>query len=315
MKRILGIGIALIAIMVIASMPASSYAFNSLLELDLGGGSGDYTSAGPSGSIDTGSIGMAYTRYLTPLETTDAPYAMREFLQHPTYLNVRLQSQTMDTNLSGGAVTTKDAGGTFSIGGMYYLPNGTGLGATYVSSSHEEERKQAGVINGKDEITEASLVVSINHYPTDTLSYGLDFTSLKGETTNMAGATVDHTQRTLEFKASSLINRMVWVSGKLGFGEREYDQGASLDLNRVELEAGVAPFQKLGIIVGVARETLEKDIYEDKTTSTMLALDYSVSESLNVKTAVIRHKRVEDDNGSVTETDINAIKFSVGILF
>ncbi len=312
MKRITSIAIILMLAML--AMPVSSHAFNNLFEVNLAGGSGDVSGGGFEADIDMGVFGAAYTRYFTALETTEGPYGMREFLQHPSYLIVGLESTAMELTVAGGLMSMEDTEGTFSLGGMFYLPNGTGLGATLISTSGEEVSKVLGVQTDKDEITEASLVLSVNHYVTDNMSFGVDLTSLTNETEN-SGNTVEYTQSTLDFKGSTLINNKFWLTGLIGFGELEIDGGDSYDISRLEIEAGFFPMNSLGIFLGVGADKIEGDNLEVTETYTTLAVDYSISEAINIRTAVTNHSEEEDDGSDTIEVDMTLLSLGVGILF
>ncbi|MCK4910413.1 MAG: hypothetical protein KAR83_02175 [Thermodesulfovibrionales bacterium] len=314
MKRFTSIAIILMVAML--AMPVASHAFENLLEIDIAGGSGEMISDFGDADIDMAILGAAYTRYFTALETTEGPYAMREFLQHPSYLNVGLESQTMEVTMEGGLRSMEDTEGTISLGGMYYLPNGTGLGGALISSSSEEERKFLGITMSKDETTDLSLVLSVNHYVADNMSFGVDLTSLASETKTDSGVTTEKsTQQTLDFKGSSLINNMFWISGLVGVGELEVDKGPIFDVSRFELEAGFFPMQKLGVMLSVGTEKIEGDYFESTETFTTIALDYSITESINVRTAIISFKGEEDEGGDVTEIDLTALNLGVGVLF
>ncbi|HEB01638.1 MAG TPA: hypothetical protein ENI12_00210, partial [Nitrospirae bacterium] len=148
-------------------MPSASYAFNNLIEIEIMGGSGEFDNGSTEADIETGQFGTSYTRYFTALETTDSPYGAREFLQHPSYLAVGLESQAMDITVNGVPMSMELTEATFTIDGMYYFEGGTGIGATLESVSGEEESKIGGVTVDKDEITESALTFSIDHYITD----------------------------------------------------------------------------------------------------------------------------------------------------
>ncbi len=313
MKRFTSIAIILMVAML--AMPVASHAFSNLLEIDLVGGSGDVTGGGLEADVDMGVFGATYTRYFTALETTESPYGLREFLQHPSYLSVGLESQTMEITLTGGVMSMEDTQGTFSLSGMYYLPNGTGLGATLISASGEEVSKVGGVQTDKDEIIEASIVLSVNHYVTDNMSFGVDLTSLANETEDNSGNTEEYTQQTLDFMGSALINNKIWISGLVGFGELEVDGGPTYDVSRLEIEAGFFPMQKLGVFLTVGFDKLEGDNLEITETFTSLAADYSISESISITTAVINHTEEEDDGSDTIEVDMTLLRLSLGILF
>ncbi len=309
MKRSTSIAIILMVSML--AMPASSHAFNNLLEIYMGGGSGDATGAGEA-DVDMGMFGAEYTMYFTALETTEDPYAMREFLQHPSYLNLGLESQTMETTFAGGG-TMEDTSGTISIGGMFYLPNGTGLGGTLSSTGGEE--KSPG---GTDDLTETSVVLSLDHYVSDNTSFSVDLNSISSETKDDSGAIVKddtYDQKTIDIRGSTLINNKIWVTGLVGFGEQEMENGTSLDVSRFELEAGMFPMQKLGVFIGVGTEKIEGDNSESTETYSMLSADYSLSESINIMAAFIKHKMEEDGGGGAMEVDITMLQLAMGILF
>ena len=307
MKRITSIAIILMVAML--AMPASSHAFNNLLEIYMGSGSGDATGAFEA-DVDMGMFGAEYTMYLTSLETTEGPYAMREFLQHPSYLNLGLESQTIETTFAGGG-TKEDTSGTISIGGMYYLPNGTGLGGT-LSSTGGEVKNPGG---GTDDLTETSVVLSLDHYVSDNTSFSVDLNSIASETKYAAGGTDEYTQKTIDIRGSTLINNNFWVSGLVGFGEQKVDNGTSQDISRFELEAGMFPMQRLGVFLGVGTEKIEGDNSEETEKYSMLSADYSMSESINIMTAIINFKIEEDGGGGAMEVDITMFQLAMGVLF
>ena len=104
MKRFALIGILMLAACLI--VPGSALAYQNQISGRLGAGTGsfDFSGMGPlSGKGDTsiGQFGFNYSRYFTALETNDSPYFMREFLQHPTTLDVEIGSRAMTFEYAG----------------------------------------------------------------------------------------------------------------------------------------------------------------------------------------------------------------------
>ena len=314
MKGFLTVLIVALAAMVI--LPSASYSFNNLIGIEIMGGSGEFDNGSTEADIETGQFGTSYTRYFTALETTGSPYGMREYLQHPSYLAVGLESQAMDITVNGVPMSMELTEATFTIDGMYYFKGGTGIGATLESVSGEEESKIGGVTVDKDEITEAALTLSIDHFITDTTSIGASLTSKASESKDSSsGATIEYDEATLMFGASSLINDFFWIAGSQGGRSRQYDQGPEFDTSEFELVVGAFPMQRLGLFLGVDVETLEGNSYESTGTTTRLTLDYSISEKVNVQGSLYSMKEEVTDAGSDEDMEMTWLQLAVGVLF
>ncbi len=312
MKHFITFLIVALAVMVI--LPSAPYAFNNRLGISFMGGSGEFKEPSMKADTDMGMFGANYTRYFNSLETTDSPYGMREFLQHPSYLTLGIESMAFEMDVQGSNVSMEMTEGTFSVEGMYYLAGGTGIGASLSSLSGEMELKSPmGVY--KEDTTEATLTLDVEHYVTDTISAGASLSTTAGEVEDNFGGKEEYDEQTISFGASALINNFFWISGSLGAGTLEVDQGSEFDTSAFELEVGAFPMQKLGIILGVEVEKMEGTDYESTETSTRLSADYSISEKVNIRGSLMKMKEEVTDAGTDEDMELSSLQIAVGVLF
>ena len=317
MKKIINILIValIIAMAGITILPSVSYAFNNLIEIALMGGSGEITGDVPDADLDTSGFGFSYTKYFTALRSPDEKYSTRVFLQHPSYLRVALTSQGHEITVTGTPESIEYSGGGFEVDGMYYFEGGTGIGGSLRGGGAEEEAISNSVILNKDEQAISSLTLSVNHYFTDNISARADIISTKSEIEHGSGLKEEYEEGSINIGASALIKNTFWISGRLGSGSREIDNGPEFDTSKFMLEAGTLPIPKLGVFLGVEVDRMEGRDYDSTRTVTRLTLDYSASQKVNIKGTFIDLKEETTIAGTDENTELSALEISVGILF
>jgi hypothetical protein len=307
--------LAILAVTICLATPEAAVSFNNQFQVHFGGGSGDYKEGTVEGEASAGLFGIGYSRYFTPLENTDSPYALREFLQHPSkfYLDLDATALAIEEDLTTRELAMSE--GTFTVGGMLYLPSKTGLGAAIRSKGEEYEETISGALINSSETSTGTFVFSINQYIGDKASIGAELEGTSSETENSDGSkTGEYEQSMLIIRAEGVINNMFHLKIGLGGGEREYEVSKEkYDVGRGELVVGVYPNQKLGITLSSHSEVMDKDGLEERESSSSLALDYYFSDHMHLETS-LGHMKMEDE-ASDLEIEASTLDFLFGFLY
>jgi hypothetical protein len=305
---------ALVLAMVIA-LPGATSALENEFVLGLGVGSGDTKSSGGSdGKIESLTLELGYKRFFPGLESTDTPYGLREYTQHPSRISIDFSGTdaTVDDKASSSEIMTI-ALSEVHIGGMYYTDKedySTGLGVEMTVS--ETVREETGTGKKYESDTRAMSMVLQQYIERIRLEAGFETQRTESKQTP-GGSTTKYDQRTFSFGASALIEEFISLSLMFGRGEREFDNGGdTYDVEEVEIEAGVYPAKNIGILVSHSAETTERPGGgEDELTNTSLEAKYFLNEQMRLSATYMKVKR-EDPS---TEMTIDTILARIGYFF
>jgi hypothetical protein len=313
--------VVMIAALVIALMvPASgAYAYTSHFEGGLTGGAGEIKdpSWGTVADVGVFTLDAAYTHFFDEVQTGAGPHGMREFLQHPSRLDIALAAEAMAAETTNSTIEMTSATGTFGVGFMYYTPSddfATGVGAELVSMSGEDELKVSGVVVGRDEYTSSTVRLRVEQYIGGIVSVGAMVQGTAFETEDMSGAKAESDQTDAYLTAKAFLGGMVSVSGSIGSGEREWDgSSVTTDYEYVEVEVGIYPTQNLGILLGVASEGIDDPTTDEEFTTAYIALEYYATESFHLMGGVT--SMTMEDNINNLKMDAIAVALRMGAYF
>ncbi len=312
MKRIALIGILMLAACLI--IPGSALAYQNQISGHLGAGSGsfDFSNMGPfSGEGDTsmGFFGLNYSRYFTALETNDSPYYMREFLQHPTTLDLEIESIAMTFEYDSG-VELEMKMATTELGGTYFLDPGTGVSLAIVRDAQEMSYP-----GGKDEDSSTSLMLGVEHYVTDTVAVGASYQTGSGENKQSMGnlsATSDFDTSEVSVFVGAFVGDSVFLEAEYLSGKIDPENGTSEDTTELSLTAMYFLNQSLGIYAVHSTETEDDDEGETKNTMNTIGANYYFSESAYIDGSIMMMKNEMASGG---EFDATSILIKGGMLF
>ncbi len=313
MKRITSIAIILMVAMFAACLivPGSALAYQNQISGHLGTGSGsfDFSDMGPmSGKGDTsmGWFGLNYSHFFTALETNDSPYYLREFLQHPTTLDVSIDSMAMTFEYDGGG-EFEMAMASAELGGTYFLGTGTGVSLAIVSDV--QEMSTSGY---SDEDTSTSLRLGVEHYVTDTVAVGASYQTGSGENTETGGPTTDFDTSEASLFVRAFVGDSVFLEAEYLSGKDEPDGGISTDTTEMSLRAMYFLNQSLGLYAMYSAETEDAGGSEDEITMTSIGANYFFNESTFIDASLMMMKNEMSSGG---EFDATSIFIKAGILF
>ena len=227
----------LLAAILIVSMPITCLAYENSIGVYLASESGTLDYLGGDFDYSGGFFGLAYTRYLKPVETTDSPYGAREFLQHPSNFGIALISMASEIDDNYSSLKIEDSMGGLAIGGEFFTNNedyATGFGITYISMSGEEEWSP-GILDV--DITTDMLALEVIQYLNRNVRLTVGYEKSSTEYEYSTGAESECDEVMLSLYAEALIDNFFLGAG-YGSGEEEWDDGTSEDLTKVELNAG-----------------------------------------------------------------------------
>lgn len=313
--------LVMMAALVIALLvPASgAYAYTSHFEGGLTAGAGEIKRPGWGAPADVGvfTLDAMYTHFFDDLQTGAEPYGMREFLQHPSRLDIALAAEAVAAETADSAFETTTATGTFGVGFMYYTPSddfATGVGAELLSMSGEDEFKVFGVVTSRDEYTSSTVRLRVEQYVGGVVSVGAMVQGTSYETEDMSGAKAESDQTDAYIYARAFLGGMVSVAGSIGSGEQEWDgSSVTTDYEYVEAELGIYPTQNLGILLGVSSEGIDDPGTDQEFTTTYLALEYYATESLHLMGGIL--SMTMEDNINNLKMDASAVTLRMGAYF
>lgn len=300
-------------------LPSLALAYENQVEISLQNGSGDYTDifGGINADVSMGGYGFSYTRYLSDLATTDTPYGVREFLQHPSWVGAMIVGQGMEIedNLSPSLMELKQ--GQFILGGQYFMELGgmaSGLGVRIENLSQEYD--SFGPAFGLDslETTGTALVFMWDHYIKESISINLEMLTGDYEMKDNLGFTkLDREDRLMTIGASALIQDKIWLSGSLRNGEQDYDFLPSYDINGMHFQFGFYPMQNLGVFFTIDSQTTEvTPLVGVDEVSVEIAGDYYIDENMHVRAGLLS---MEEDETFGYNLEAKALNVSFGLGF
>ncbi len=309
MKRFALIGILMLAACLI--IPGSALAYENQISGHLGAGTGsfDFSGMGPfSGKGDTsmGFFGFNYSRYFTALETSDSPYFLREFLQHPTTLGVNIDSMAMTFEYDSG-VELEMTMTTTELGGTYFFGSGTGVSLALVSDVDD-----MSVSGFKEEDASTSFMLGAEHYVTDTIAVGASYQTGSGEHTETGSAATDFDTSEVSLTVGAFVGDAVFLEAEYLSGSDEPEGGTSTDTTELSLTAMYFLNQSLGIYAMYSTETEDDGGSEDEMTMNIIGANYFFNESAYIDGSLMMMKNEMASGG---EFDATSIIIKAGILF
>jgi hypothetical protein len=298
----------LLALTAALVLPGAAMAYENQFEASLSSGSGDHKEPGVDADLSMSTFTLGYTRFFESIETGDSPYAMREFLQHPSKLFVTLGGMAMEIEATGGKMEVTQS--ALELGGVYHLESNTGLGASIASYKQEWEATGWGTAETSGTI----ITLFVDQYINETVLVGADYSSGSFET-EYSNATEEFDETMFHVRAEALINNFVYLEAAIGSGKEKPDgAGEDTDLGEFSLVAGVFPSQQLGIYLSHDVETAEETGNTDETTTiTMLSAEYFLNEAVGLRASVGSFKSEDKEDDS--ERDATMIGLGVSALF
>jgi hypothetical protein len=117
-KRVCNLFLFVLAAFIVTLPSNDALAYKNQIRISLSGTGGERTEPTEKFDSSYGSFGLSYTRYFRALESGASPHALREFLQHPTRLNVGLTSEGSRIEAQTRAYSFEGGYGSFVLGGM-----------------------------------------------------------------------------------------------------------------------------------------------------------------------------------------------------
>lgn len=296
----------LLALTAALALPGTAGAYNNQFSVALGTGAGDNA----AGTLDVkqSQFSIGYTRFFTGIETTETPYAVREFLQHPSTLSVGLDytRRRLESTTSNQALRLEQ--GVFYVSGIYYLDSDTGIGGALMS--HPGSTNYENIPATVNEVHSGStFTLTLHQYLTEAVRVGADLSSGGFRTKDSNEVQVDKYDETrLLAYVDALINEFYYIRAGIGTGEQEYDGGGTTDLSSFSLTAGVFPSQRLGVFLTHEVETEDDPSEETTITNTEVAGEYFFSDRTSLEGTL---GILEVENG----LDIDATILSLSLNF
>ncbi len=283
----------LLTAILIVSMPITCLAYENSIEVYLASESGTLDYLGGDADYGEGFFGVAYTRYLKPVETTGSPYGAREFLQHPSNFGVMLFSVASEIDDNYSSLKIEDSMGGLAVGGVFFTDNedyATGVGITYISLSGDEEWSP-GIVD--IDITGDILALAVFQYLNRNTRLTAGYEKSSTEYEYSTGGKSEYDDVMLNLRAEALIDNFFGIRAEYGFGEEEQDDGTFKDLNEMELGAKVFISQSTGLSMGYSTYE-EEDSY--KRTVISFAGDHYFSDRMRLEGSLYKGKTEYEDN-------------------
>jgi hypothetical protein len=292
------------------------------LFIDSMAGEWEDDASGDKGDTEAGFFGIAFRHYFTPLETTDAPYAMRGFLQHPSTIEADYVSFSYERDMEGSPIKAEAEGSELSLGGMYFAGK-IGFGAE-VTLGKQDLKIDAMGYKRNDESTGLALKGAI--YANETTRLDLTLENIREETddpdsTFNREVTVD---QMIRFGVGTFINNNMFLSAELGLGRREHKDFDTnvvdkYDTSTLEVLFGYYLSQNLGLLAGLksmAYENTDYFVVDEGSESTLtLGVEYYPTETAYVGAALISMTETEKNATTDEETTGLALRLEGGFLF
>ncbi len=159
--------VILLTMTMVFMLPCTAHALDNKVEMSYELGTGEYLTA----EVDNEVYSFSYRRYLQRLADNGSPYGAREFLQHPSYLDISLVNTQYRYDYSLPATDIKSDYTEYTASAMYFIGNGrsTGIGARY------------GFVDGEStgafvsDIRESAVAVTVQQYLADAMRLTLDY--------------------------------------------------------------------------------------------------------------------------------------------
>ncbi len=258
-----------VAIVVVAcTLPCATYAFDNKVVLSFESGEGETIAS----NIDKETYTFSYRRYFQSLADGGSPYGAREFLQHPSYLNISFAATKYWHDMSPPANYMKQEYLEYIVSGIYYIGKDrrTGIGAAYLRT----DGKFTGALNG--DVKETVLALTIQQYLTENLRLTLDYDRA------IEQEAIASEWETYAVDVATLVD-MYWLRAWYSYSWY-FDLEESLEATGIEF--GLYPTNELGIFASYER-TDEEGIYK-------ISGEYWLSESSSLG---IVYKWVKEDPG------------------
>lgn len=286
-------------------LPSASHAFNNKAELTNLKGTTDLDYCWGSAENDEKATSIEYTRYLSSLETNDSPYAMREFLQHPSrfFIGYSDYAYTYKTDLFSG--TFDVSGNVLRTGGIYYFKSGTGLGVVlFEENSKKTDRTYSPPFELDIDIS--NQMILLNHYISDNIMIGASY-AWQSYQEKAYGNAFKFDSKSYGINAKALIDNAFWVSGTYEKTNHKFDSlGRVTGSSSKEIEVGFFPVKKFGFFLAHSDSNDEYPYYESSMIKSTLTGDFSLSDSIDLSLSIQsikgewknKYGTIRDENGT-----------------
>jgi predicted porin len=264
--------------------------------------------------------GVGYVHFFTPLETDSSPYAMREFLQHPSTIEASLALFSFERTWTGTTAKAEGDGSELEVGGMYFVEN-MGFGAELTMGKMDMEVAAFGM---KEEEETTGITLKGAYYINETTRLDL-MLEMEDEETDDLNSTADEEAEATTFilGASTLIDDKIYLEGALGMGTREVTPtgGTSQDYDTLALELMFGYYfnQQLGLMVGyetMGYENSKSGVTDEGSEDTWsLGVEYYPNESAYAGVFLVSMKGSEESGGTIEDSDGMGLRLYGGFLF
>ncbi|MCK4910412.1 MAG: hypothetical protein KAR83_02170 [Thermodesulfovibrionales bacterium] len=290
----------LIIISISLAIPLSSHAFNNKIELSYMQEAMDQKYSWGDADYDIARFGLLYTRFLKPLEDGESPYAMREFLQHPSGIFAGYSKTSGEIRTSDIDAKLDEYAKEYFIGTLYYLPSGTGIGMSFKDNKSTEE--ETGTCCNIpylwiEDVHTKTITITLNQYLSDNIMLGANYSIISASTERNSGSSFEEDYKSADIHASAFLNDALWVSGALQMPDVKELTGKVFAF----IEMGVFPSKKLGLFLS----------FDDESNTSTLTGDFSltrwISLSLNASVVDPEPESWYDEEGMAYKAQLNVL--------
>ncbi len=221
----------IVATLLVIALPLTCFAYENNFEIYLASESGELNYLGGDADYSGGVFGVAYTRFLTPIETDDSPYGVREFLQHPSNFGVALVGIATEIDDNASSDKIEDTLSALIVEGEFYIndsDNATGLGIMISSMGGEEEL--SGGLNEDIDISSQVIDLSVIQYLNRTIRLSATYTTGSTEYEYSSGGKYEYDETALSVSVAALIENFL-LTATISSGERDWDAGSKQDVD------------------------------------------------------------------------------------
>jgi hypothetical protein len=212
-----------------------------------------------------------YTHFFSPLRDDEKPMELRRFYQHPSSINIGLESNgysQRDSRVPIAVQETKRGVGLLLLGGELYLSTNTGFFLNVGGGSGKEKITVAGVDLPETDIKVNRTDFGVQQYIGPEFRMHLRFhgESLKS---TPAGQTRDTSERgVVYFGVRGVIRDTLSLAAEIGGGELKEEAGSSIrsDIGAVNLEGAVYVGKALAFRLAIEAETVKRTTPPEQTT-------------------------------------------------
>ena len=311
-------GIFILFITVFIFSAPEAMAFKRQIDISLSGEGGEKTVPGEILDASHGGFGLSYTRYFSEIENGDYPYALREFLQHPSRLMVGLRSEGLKAEGLTRLYSEEERMGSFIFGGMYYTDqeDATGFGIVFGSRGGEREEWDGTTLLARDDMEGGEIGLQIFHYLGGRTRLELALISGSTREKDMAGfVTDDYDDGAISIGASAVIDN-IYISGHLEGGNREWNNSLrKQDTGHLDLTFAYYFTRQWGLVVALTGDSVEEGDMKESTGTFSLGGEYYVRDYLSLN-AALTSRTIEDSRpGWREEAKVSGIRLGLGVLF